>query len=255
MIVLLAALFVTATPIVIDVAEPPAAPAPSCVIVHVADTHGPLQENLGLAAALAAETGVDLYTSSGDVAEALDLWSSWWDQPFGGLGPWLVAEGNHDVAGAEQLAAFEHRFSELPLDVVCGDVEVYALPWQVTASTAAWLEEVVADSTARFQVLLLHHPLWSAELGAWEGWDTRAVRDILAPVLGRIDLVLAGHDHVSWDSTHQVDGHTIRQVLVVSGPKTYACDQHAEGCVAHRREYLRIEAGEQLVVFHQEVTP
>ncbi len=216
--------------------------APRAVLLFVSDTHGPATSNAELARQLAAEPGVAAILHGGDIADAPELWRAWWDVPFAALRNVVAVPGNHDVASVDQQREFRRRFGTLPRKVTVGNVDVLCLPWAPTWDDARWLREQVAASTARFRVLLLHHPLWSAADGSFEDRTTTGIRAKLSDALPRIDLVLAGHDHVYWDSTHEVTGGQVRQIIVGSGPKLYACDARAVGCVSGERSYLRIEA-------------
>lgn len=57
----------------------------------------------------------------------------------------------------------------------------------------AWLERVLSTTNARWRVVALHHPPYSA---GYQG-SSRTVRDVFTPVFvrHRVQLVLSGHDH------------------------------------------------------------
>lgn len=59
---------------------------------------------------------------------------------------------------------------------------------------AAWLERSLAESTARWKIVVAHHPLWSSAGSKYE--QARVLRRLILPTLCRhADLYLAGHDH------------------------------------------------------------
>ncbi|HSK14715.1 MAG TPA: metallophosphoesterase [Gaiellaceae bacterium] len=103
--------------------------------------------------------------------------------------------GNHDVR--LDRGRYELELLEMPRPYyrrLVGDVEIFVL-----ASTAidrpqlAWLERVLARSTAPWKVAAIHHPPYSC--GAFTG--DRQVRRHVLPLLERhgVKLLLAGHDH------------------------------------------------------------
>jgi hypothetical protein len=72
-------------------------------------------------------------------------------------------------------------------------------PWTRPADArerdmAAWLERSLAGSTARWKIVVAHHPLWSSAGSKYE--QARVLRRLILPALCRYaDLYLAGHDH------------------------------------------------------------
>jgi hypothetical protein len=119
-------------------------------------------------------------------------------EPFAGVldaGTELVAiVGNHDVRhGDAQMAALG-----MPgrwWSVQRGDVLLVGLDsnrWD-DPEQLAWLETTLADSTATWKVVALHHPPYSA---GYQGSSTDA-RETFSPLFERygVQLVLSGHDH------------------------------------------------------------
>lgn len=84
--------------------------------------------------------------------------------------------------------------SELPSD----ELEEYE-PWSAPANDAerdmaAWLERSLQSSTARWKIVIGHHPLWSSAGGKFE--QARALRRLILPALCKYaDMYLAGHEH------------------------------------------------------------
>ncbi len=58
----------------------------------------------------------------------------------------------------------------------------------------AWLEQSLRESTARWKIVMAHHPLWSSAGSKFQ--EARVLRRLLLPTLCRYaDMYLAGHEH------------------------------------------------------------
>jgi hypothetical protein len=72
-------------------------------------------------------------------------------------------------------------------------------PWVVPKTRAereqaSWLERSLAESDARWKIVVGHHPLWSSAGSKYE--QARVLRRLILPALCRYaDAYLAGHDH------------------------------------------------------------
>jgi tartrate-resistant acid phosphatase type 5 len=59
---------------------------------------------------------------------------------------------------------------------------------------AAWLEQSLQASTAKWKIVLAHHPIWSGSGSKFE--QGRALRELILPSMCRYaDAFLVGHDH------------------------------------------------------------
>lgn len=59
---------------------------------------------------------------------------------------------------------------------------------------ASWLEQSLKNSTAKWKIVLAHHPIWSSSGSKFE--QGRALRDLILPAMCRYaDAFLVGHDH------------------------------------------------------------
>lgn len=78
---------------------------------------------------------------------------------------------------------------------VVDELEPWAAPQTEQERTmAAWLDERLRASTARWRIVVAHHPLWSSAGGKFQ--QARVLRRLLLPTLCRnADMVLAGHEH------------------------------------------------------------
>ena len=108
----------------------------------------------------------------------------------------LAVLGNHDVMdghGPAQLRALGMPgpwWAE-----TFGDVLIVGLDSTQPQSAAqrAWLDRTLATTSARWKIVALHHPPFSA---GYQG-SNQAARDAFSPLFERYDvqLVLSGHDH------------------------------------------------------------
>ena len=207
---------------------------PSCVFLYVSDTHGSAVANQKLVEAMLTEEDVSFVVHGGDVADNPSLWTLWWDNGFRAVRerwPVYAASGNHDVETTANAAEFTARFGELPRSTVCGNAELFLMPWGVSRASAEWLWAAVQRSTAPMKILVVHRPVWAVRT------DDARQRELLMPIMDRINLILAGHDHVYSDQTQ----HGVWQIVEVSGPKKYECPADARGCIADSTGYLRVE--------------
>ncbi len=212
---------------------------PTCSFLFITDTHGPAADNAALVQAMLGERNISFVAHGGDVADSADLFPAWWDRPFASVRsswPVYAAAGNHDYEDGLTSGAFAARFGILPRAVSCGNVDVFFLPWQANRFDAEWLLGRLRSSKARWHVLVTHQPVWPVSGGG------AALRGLLLPCLPYIDLVLAGHEHIAQDTTHDIAGHAVRQIIDVSGPKKYPCPIGAEGCTGDETAYWRIDA-------------
>jgi hypothetical protein len=72
--------------------------------------------------------------------------------------------------------------------------EPWAEPVGDEANMLAWLEQALAESQARWKIVIAHHPVWSSSGSKHE--EAKVLRELLMPVLCRYaDAFLTGHDH------------------------------------------------------------
>ena len=132
--------------------------------------------------------------------------------PFGAVleqGAELLAIlGNHDVKatdGAAQLAALgmPGRWWARELDGLL----VVGLDSNTPddADQLAFLERTLTATDAKWKIVALHHPPFSA---GYQGSDVH-VRDVFAPLFAKhgVQLVLSGHDH-DYQRSERIDGVT-----------------------------------------------
>ena len=128
-----------------------------------------------------------------------------------------VLLAGHDV--------FEDSLADDGSELVSTELEAPD-PWARPADKrerdmAAWLERSLAESTARWKIVVAHHPLWSSAGSKYE--QARVLRRLILPALCRYaDLYVAGHDHTLElhhdDCREALPGEQVRPLpSVVSG--------------------------------------
>jgi 3',5'-cyclic AMP phosphodiesterase CpdA len=122
-----------------------------------------------------------------------------WTASFGWLDAAGVsvagALGNHDV----RVDGGRYEFDELDMPHTryrrtVGNVDLFVLNSnRVNSRQTAWLKLRLAASTARWQIVVFHHPAWTCG----EYRSNALVVDRWVPLFERygVDLVLSGHDH------------------------------------------------------------
>jgi hypothetical protein len=72
--------------------------------------------------------------------------------------------------------------------------EPWAEPVGEERQMLAWLEQALAESNARWKIVIAHHPLWSSSGSKHE--EAKVLRRLLMPALCRYaDAFVSGHDH------------------------------------------------------------
>ncbi len=158
-----------------------------------------------------------------------DRWNDVFVEPYGPLidagVKWELAIGNHEIEeerseyAQQEIEAQLRRFGKPgtyylaqhgPADIFVLDSSTPLILGETGPEQIAWLERALADSTARWKLAMVHHPLYSSGRHG----SNLEVRDALEPLFieGGVDLVLTGHDH-HYERTTPQDGVT----YVVSG--------------------------------------
>jgi hypothetical protein len=97
----------------------------------------------------------------------------------------------------------------------------WAVPRGAEREMAAWLEQALRESTARWKIVIAHHPIWSSSSGKYG--QAKVLRETVLPALCRYaDAFLVGHEHtleVHTDDCRSVLGRPDERPLVqlVSG--------------------------------------
>lgn len=187
-----------------------------------------------------------------------DEWGEWFDAGgwLHGMTNQLVAAGNHEYIEPEPDAL---RFLAPHWPVQFGTPDngpegmrdtVYFVDYQgvryiVLDSMAAlqdednarlqaaWLEDVLKTNTARWTIVIHHHPVFSVSLGR----DNPVLRQHWQPLYEKygVHLVLQGHDHTYGRGANLAEGTRARPaaqgpvyVVSVAGPKMYLVSDAAE---------------------------
>ena len=179
-------------------------------------------------------TPYGLVVLAGDISYYGSIEDRWHDvfvEPYRPLNDagveWELAVGNHelseqgvgDEAAAAELQAQLRRFGKPntyyvarhgPVDFIQLDSVIPVALGTSGREQLDWLEQTLAESTARWKVVTVHRPPYSS---GSHGSDL-TVREAIEPILveGGVDIVFAGHDH-HYERTHPQHGI----VHVVSG--------------------------------------
>ncbi len=185
---------------------------------------------------------MDFLVCGGDAVERpLD---KYWQEFFSGLDsvaqsvPVLTVTGNHDYHKGV-ICTLDRRFTLVNsyfLDSAVGDNQVFTVRYNdmqlfvldsnrelpYLHEQASWLEEQLDRSDARWKIVVLHHPLYSAK-GQMNNIIQRWCFDRVIRDHG-VDLVLQGHEHAYARMTNKDSAGTpVTPVYVIShfSPKNY----------------------------------
>jgi len=191
----------------------------------------------------------------------------YWEEAFscfqniGQTHPVLTITGNHDYFKGV-IQKLDHRFSLVHsyfLDSSIGDNQVFTVRYKDMQLFAIdsnreffylftqkkWLEEQLQKSTAKWKILLTHHPLYSIR-----GNSNNIIQKwIFNPLVEKygVDLVLQGHEHAYARMTqHQDTGEPAIPIYTVShfSPKNYLIhfDEKFNKFGSGSRYYQKIES-------------
>jgi tartrate-resistant acid phosphatase type 5 len=91
----------------------------------------------------------------------------------------------------------------------------------------AWLEQSLRQSTARWKIVMAHHPIWSSAGSKFQ--QARVLRRLILPTLCKYaDMYLAGHEHT-------LELHTDSCAAAVPGMKLPPLPQIVSGAAAKQR--------------------
>lgn len=207
--------------------------------------------------ALQRHPGTEFLVFGGDLTERPT--EQRWAETYRGLDsigqcyPILTVTGNHDYL-KHIIRKLERRFSLIfsyYLDSMIGENQVYTLKYNDMQffcldsnreffylwTQKQWLEDELKKSTARWKVVVLHHPLYSIK-GNMNNLFQRLLFNPPVEQYG-VDLVLQGHEHAYARMTrHAESGEAIPPVYTVShcSPKNYLIqfderfDKFGTGC-------------------------
>lgn len=150
--------------------------------------------------------------------------------------PVLCVTGNHEYL-KYPIRKLERRFSltfSYFLKSMDGDNQVYTLrygdmqlflldsnrEWPFLAQQARWLEQQLAESNARWKIVVLHHPIYSIKSKTNDLLQRWEFADLLN---NNVDLVLQGHEHAYARMTQWEKGQRVTPIYTVShcSPKYY----------------------------------
>ena len=229
---------------------------------------GDVQDSIGgeanrfLREALSRHPGSEFLVCGGDLVDGPR--QSCWDEAFRDIDsvaqtmPLLAVTGNHDYRKGV-IQWLERRFPltfSYFLDSKIADNQVYTLnygpvqfflldsnrelPYLLTQRE--WLKEQLAQSRARWKIVVLHHPLFSIRSRS-RNLIQREVFNGLLETYG-VDLVLQAHDHAYARMTAHEDGRAVTPVYTIShcSPKNYDIydDDRFDKSIASGRFYQTV---------------
>ncbi len=185
--------------------------------------------------ALASHPGAQLALHSGDIVEGVGMqdWRSMLDTSADYLRriPTMVISGNHETSYAGSSGykmQYNHFCTDMPEQSSYESGYFYSFDFgnvhfvmlntnkqgtsddSLSNEQITWLTRDLEENTAKWTVVLMHHPMYSTGSGNTDRWEdpmAGAMRAQLSPLFAEhgVDLVLAGHDHVYY-CTHPIDG-------------------------------------------------
>ncbi|MBQ6965188.1 MAG: metallophosphoesterase family protein [Bacteroidaceae bacterium] len=207
----------------------------------IQDTIGGIANQL-LREAFRRNPDAEFFVCGGDLTERPT--DAYWGETFESLDsvgqavPVLTITGNHDYLKGV-ICQLERRFSLVHsyfLDSMEGENQVFTVHYKDVQlfcldsnreffylwTQRKWLEQQLTASTAKWKVVVLHHPLYSIS-GSMNNLIQRWMFDGLIREQG-VDLVLQAHEHAYARMTqHGEDGVAMPPVYTVShcSPKNY----------------------------------
>lgn len=182
----------------------------------------------------------DFVMFGGDLTERPT--DAYWAETFRGLDsigqrlPVLCVTGNHEYL-KYPIRKLERRFSlvfSYFLQSMDGDNQVYTLrygdvqlflldsnrEWPFLAQQARWLRSKLEESSARWKIVVLHHPIYSIKSSSNNLLQRWEFADLLND---NVDLVLQGHEHAYARMTQWDEGRRVPPIYTVShcSPKFY----------------------------------
>jgi hypothetical protein len=172
---------------------------------------------------MVVSTGDQVYPNS-----SAENWQKKLDPPhlFGGLAsevPFIPNLGNHDMdpTPEEYFRRFPYIEGGRYFKASYRNVDMFSLDTNQSVAPGSpqhrWLSQALADSTAAWKIVQVHHPMMSV-ISKVHYRETSRLPGDLGPLLARhgVDLVLAGHEHWYERSRPLNDAGTV-QVTVGGG--------------------------------------
>ncbi len=172
----------------------------------------------------------DNFYESGVSSTEDPLWKSRYQDIYQGLNiPFYVALGNHDWRGnAQAQVDYSKKDSRWKMpafyySVIYPEqnpiVEIFVLNSnQFNSAQQTWLKKALDDSKAKWKMLAFHHPILNT--GDKHPPDQKHMWPALKPIVcGRIDLILAGHEHIFAQLRPEPNECQYDQIIVGTGGK------------------------------------
>ncbi|PIR20222.1 MAG: hypothetical protein COV45_07750 [Deltaproteobacteria bacterium CG11_big_fil_rev_8_21_14_0_20_47_16] len=160
-------------------------------------------------------------------------WKNYYKDIYAALNlPFYAVIGNHDernnvdaqidYSKIDPSWHMPGRFysARFPNDTATPTIEIFVInngDHQLESAEQKWLSQALAKSRARWKILAMHIPIIS---NGPHGDDSADINDNLIPVIcGKVDVVLAGHDHAFAHLRGPWKNCAIDQLVVGTGGK------------------------------------
>ncbi|NGM66896.1 purple acid phosphatase family protein [Sphingobacterium sp. SGR-19] len=207
----------------------------------------------------------DFILHAGDLINRSNSDNEWGEWFYAGTGinssyPQLMVPGNHEYFRDEQkvltldphwqqqfrlpengvagLEESNYYVDYGPLRIIALNTQMIMLDSTYRNAQAQWLEQILKSSTAKWTVVMCHHPVYSTA----KSRDNYQFADLFRPLFERygVHLLLQGHDH-TYARSAVPSNKEKKPVYIVSvaGPKMYQVDPQKEW-IAKSAEHMQL---------------
>ncbi|MBD1431537.1 metallophosphoesterase family protein [Sphingobacterium sp. DN00404] len=196
----------------------------------------------------------DFILHAGDLINRSNSDNEWGEWFYAGTGinssyPQLMVPGNHEYFrdeqkvltldphwqqqfrlpenGVEGLKESNYYVDYGPLRIIALNTQMIMLDSTYRAAQAQWIEQILKNNTAKWTVVMCHHPVYSTA----KSRDNYQFADLFKPLFEKygVHLLLQGHDH-TYARSVVPSSKEKKPVYIVSvaGPKMYQIDPQKE---------------------------
>lgn len=163
------------------------------------------------------------------------------------LDPHWKVQFNLPKNGPEKLQDAVYFLDYQDVRIISLNSQLIMLDSLAALSQEKWLEKVLASSKKKWNIVVMHHPVYSTA----KNRDNTILRERFKPIFEKyaVDLVLQGHDHTYARGT--VDSPRPVYLLSVAGPKMYDSDSERwmQVAASHTQLYQVIRVTDSKLYF------